>query len=552
MSYRALYRKYRPLTFEEVAGQTQIVQTLKNALKENKIAHAYLFAGPRGTGKTTMARLLAKALNCQSGFGHQCNKCESCLAINEGTHPDVIEIDAASNRGIDDIRDLISKIKYSPVLGKYKVYIIDEVHMMTTEAFNALLKTLEEPPANVVFILATTEPYKLMPTILSRVQRYDFDKVSDENILEKVKDILVKENVAFEEDALKEIISLADGGVRDTLSMVDQAIVYSDMNITMSSVEELFALTSKDDKLKLLLAIQNKDVAKLNVLLDGFISRGVDIRRLTSDLLLMLKDLLIYKLTKNADLIHYISKTDCEKLSFKTKEINSFIDVLIALTNQFKTINNPRSLFEISLLKMVSLSQQEQVEIVKPVVSVNKEPTKAAETLNTGLNIINNADFSSTKEIVDDGHKIEFTNEDILNIMVQANKEYKNKLNQNKSVLDRLLTIPNVGKYVQVLKSSDAAIVSLNAIIYVSRFSDNVNKINLKENQIAFGKIHQAMLGHQVIIIALSFDKYQGMINKFKNLSQLSKLPAPHKIEIDTKLVQEESSTQKLAEELLK
>lgn len=552
MSYRALYRKYRPLTFEEVAGQTQIVQTLKNALKENKIAHAYLFAGPRGTGKTTMARLLAKALNCQSGFGHQCNKCESCLAINEGTHPDVIEIDAASNRGIDDIRDLISKIKYSPVLGKYKVYIIDEVHMMTTEAFNALLKTLEEPPANVVFILATTEPYKLMPTILSRVQRYDFDKVSDENILEKVKDILVKENVAFEEDALKEIISLADGGVRDTLSMVDQAIVYSDMNITMSSVEELFALTSKDDKLKLLLAIQNKDVAKLNVLLDGFISRGVDIRRLTSDLLLMLKDLLIYKLTKNADLIHYISKTDCEKLSFKTKEINGFIDVLIALANQFKTINNPRSLFEISLLKMVSLSQQEQVEIVKPVVSVNKEPTKAAETLNTGLNIINNADFSSTKEIVDDGHKIEFTNEDILNIMVQANKEYKNKLNQNKSVLDRLLTIPNVGKYVQVLKSSDAAIVSLNAIIYVSRFSDNVNKINLKENQIAFGKIHQAMLGHQVIIIALSFDKYQEMINKFKNLSQLSKLPAPHKIEIDTKLVQEESSTQKLAEELLK
>lgn len=552
MSYRALYRKYRPLTFEEVAGQTQIVQTLKNALKENKIAHAYLFAGPRGTGKTTMARLLAKALNCQSGFGHQCNKCESCIAINEGTHPDVIEIDAASNRGIDDIRDLISKIKYSPVLGKYKVYIIDEVHMMTTEAFNALLKTLEEPPANVVFILATTEPYKLMPTILSRVQRYDFDKVSDENILEKVKDILVKENVAFEEDALKEIISLADGGVRDTLSMVDQAIVYSDMNITMSSVEELFALTSKDDKLKLFLAIQNKDVAKLNVLLDGFVSRGVDIRRLTSDLLLMLKDLLIYKLTKNADLIHYIRKEDCEKLLFKTQEINGFIDVLINLTNQFKTVNNPRSLFEISLLKMVSLSQQEQVEIVKPIVSVNKEPTKTVETSNTGLNIINNVDFSSTKEIVDDGHKIEFTNEDILNIMVQANKEHKNKLNQNKSVLDRLLTIPNVGKYVQVLKSSDAAIVSLNAIIYVSRFSDNVNKINLKENQIVFSKIHQAMLGHQVTIIALSFDKYQEMINKFKNLSQLSKLPAPHKIEIDTKLVQEESSTQKLAEELLK
>ena len=178
MAYKALYRTYRPTTFEEVYGQQHIVRTLKNALSENKIAHAYLFCGPRGTGKTTMARLFAKALNCEEGFGHQCNKCENCVAISEGTHPDVIEIDAASNRGIDDIRDIIDKVKYAPIKGKYKVYIIDEVHMMTPEAFNALLKTLEEPPANVVFILATTEPYKLMQTILSRVQRYDFTKVS--------------------------------------------------------------------------------------------------------------------------------------------------------------------------------------------------------------------------------------------------------------------------------------------------------------------------------------------------------------------------------------
>lgn len=166
MSYKALYRTYRPSTFDEVYGQKHIVKTLSNAIKENKIAHAYLFCGPRGTGKTSMARLFAKALNCQEGFGHQCNRCANCLAISEGTHPDVIEIDAASNRGIDDIRDLINKVKYAPIRGKYKVYIIDEVHMMTSEAFNALLKTLEEPPANVVFILATTEPFKLMPTIL--------------------------------------------------------------------------------------------------------------------------------------------------------------------------------------------------------------------------------------------------------------------------------------------------------------------------------------------------------------------------------------------------
>ena len=167
MSYKALYRTYRPSTFDQVAGQQHIVKTLMNALKENKIAHAYLFCGPRGTGKTSMARLFAKSLNCEHGFGSQCNECPNCLAVKEGSHPDIIEMDAASNRGIDDIRDLVSKVKYSPSLGKYKVYIIDEVHMMTTEAFNALLKTLEEPPSNVVFILATTEPYKLMPTILS-------------------------------------------------------------------------------------------------------------------------------------------------------------------------------------------------------------------------------------------------------------------------------------------------------------------------------------------------------------------------------------------------
>ena len=186
MAYKALYRTYRPSTFDEVAGQQHIVKTIKNALSTGKIAHAYLFAGPRGTGKTTMAKLLAKALNCEHGIGCQCNECKNCIAINEGTHPDVLEIDAASNNGVDEIRDLIDKVKYGTILGRYKVYIIDEVHMMTSGAFNALLKTLEEPPEHVIFILATTEPHKILPTILSRCQRYDFSKVSDVDIQERM------------------------------------------------------------------------------------------------------------------------------------------------------------------------------------------------------------------------------------------------------------------------------------------------------------------------------------------------------------------------------
>ena len=253
MSYKALYRTYRPSTFEEVYGQQHIVKTLSNAIKENKIAHAYLFCGPRGTGKTSMARLFAKALNCEEGFGKQCNHCTNCTSITDGTHPDVIEIDAASNRGIDDIRDLINKVKYAPIRGKYKVYIIDEVHMMTSEAFNALLKTLEEPPANVVFILATTEPFKLMPTILSRVQRYDFSKVSDSNLLANLKRVCEKEGVTFEEEALKLITTLSDGGVRDSLSLLDQAIAYSGNELTTSVVQELFGLSTTEEKLNIIL-----------------------------------------------------------------------------------------------------------------------------------------------------------------------------------------------------------------------------------------------------------------------------------------------------------
>ena len=289
MSYQAFYRTYRPQKFSEVVGQKAVIKTLRNALSENKIAHAYLFCGPRGTGKTTMARLFAKALNCEEGIGHECDVCQNCIAVKTGSHPDVFEIDAASNSGVDSVRDLIDQVRYQPILGRYKVYIIDEVHNMSSSAFNALLKTLEEPPANVVFILATTEPQKVLPTILSRVQRFDFTKVSDEDIISKMSEILEKENVTYEEGSLELIARLADGGVRDALSILDQVVSYSGDNISIEDINTLFGLLNVKDKLDFVRKIGSKDLASVINTAKDMYSRGIDIVKLHDDLIRFLK-----------------------------------------------------------------------------------------------------------------------------------------------------------------------------------------------------------------------------------------------------------------------
>lgn len=260
MSYKALYRTYRPSSFEEVVGQQHIVTTLKNAVKQNKIAHAYLFCGPRGTGKTTIAKLLAKAVNCEDQQNAPCNQCRSCLAIQQGNHPDIVEIDAASNNGVDEVRELIEKVKYAPLEGRYKVYIIDEVHMMSSGAFNALLKTLEEPPSHVIFILATTEPQKVLPTIISRCQRYDFSKVGQNEIITRVRCVLEQEHIECEDEALRLVAQLADGGMRDALSIMDQCIAYAQNHITAAHVNEIYGITTVSEKIEMLQWIfSNKD-----------------------------------------------------------------------------------------------------------------------------------------------------------------------------------------------------------------------------------------------------------------------------------------------------
>ncbi|MCQ3035580.1 MAG: DNA polymerase III subunit gamma/tau, partial [Bacilli bacterium] len=352
MAYKALYRTYRPQTFEEVAGQTHIVKTLKNALENNKIAHAYLFCGPRGTGKTTMAKLLAKALNCECGIGHQCNECNSCKEIMNGTHPDVIEIDAASNNGVEQVRDLINKVNYLPLEGKYKVYIIDEVHMMTTSAFNALLKTLEEPPAHVIFILATTEPHNIIPTILSRCQRYDFTKVSDIDISGRLVTVLDQEGIQYEDGAIDAIVSLADGGMRDALSILDQVLAYSGNTLNEEDVYMLFGLTSKADKIDFLKSLVQGNAARCLELINNYFQGGVDLKRLNIDLLNILKDVLILKITDDENEMSVLNEREAEDLGkyLSTKAANEMIASLLKTQSEFKTVDNIKTLFEITIL----------------------------------------------------------------------------------------------------------------------------------------------------------------------------------------------------------
>ena len=383
MAYTALYNKYRPQSFEEVAGQQVIVRTLKNAIANDKIAHAYLFCGPRGTGKTTMARLFAKALNCSEGLGHQCNHCSNCEALNNGSHPDVVEIDAASNNGVDQVRELIERVNYAPIRGRYKIYIIDEVHMMSQGAFNALLKTLEEPPEHVIFILATTEPHKVLPTILSRCQRYDFGKIEPNDMKAKLIEILGKENVGYDDGALSAIIDLSDGGMRDALSILDQVLAFAGTSLKEEDVLSVFGLASTKEKVEYLNSVIQGDVVKTLAKLNDFLTGGIDIKRLIASLLEVLKDVLIYKRTKRADLCSSLKEDDAKQLAgaISFDQANKMIELLLKTQIDSKAVSNVRSLFELTSLEMCSMSVAETEEskpIEKPAKPQYEAPNEPA------------------------------------------------------------------------------------------------------------------------------------------------------------------------------
>lgn len=369
MSYQVLYRTYRPSRFDEVVGQEYIVKILKNTIKNKRIAHAYLFAGPRGTGKTTIAKLFAKAINCEDFNEEACDNCPSCLAFKENNHPDIIELDAASNNSVDDIREIIEQVPYSPIVGKYKVYIIDEVHMLSSSAFNALLKTLEEPPAHVVFILATTDPQKIIPTVLSRCQRYNFSKISNLNMEKKMVEILNKEHLQYEDKALDEVAMLAEGGMRDALSILEQILSYNNDGIFLEDVQRIFGLSTKEEKVELLIKIHNDLTGSINLLRQMYDS-GIDPKRLCVDLLEIIKESLIYSDDQNETLLNKLSKFDCMNIL----DVVSENDLLSDITYLEEALNKARSnqsfltYLELAEVKMCGNSSKHAIK-TKPAIT---------------------------------------------------------------------------------------------------------------------------------------------------------------------------------------
>ena len=397
--YQALYRKYRPTTFDDVVGQDVVVKTLINAIKNNKLSHAYIFSGPRGTGKTSIAKILAKAINCEDENSIICDKCVSCTQINNKQSTDIIEIDAASNNGIDEIREIRNKVGLVPTTGKYKVYIIDEVHMLTTGAFNALLKTLEEPPSHAIFILATTEFHKIPATIVSRCQKFEFKKIENKKMFDRVKKITIEEGIKIDDNCIKEIVRLSDGGLRDCISLLDQVNAYTNGNIDYNSICDVNGIIGYQTLINFLIAVFNKDLKYILHNINLFDDNGKNFVKITEELLSHLRNILLISVNKElVDDSEYYSSF----INIKTEDIIYLIETLNDGIKNIKNSGDPLLAFELLILKYCNHDNDKyEIQMIDDKIKKMNYINKEVSTIQEMSSISNNNQLSIANECLE-------------------------------------------------------------------------------------------------------------------------------------------------------
>lgn len=514
MSYLALYRKYRPTNFDELVGQTKIVKVINNAIINGKISHAYLFSGPRGTGKTTTAKIIAKMVNCKNlKNGLPCDICENCVNFNISN--DIVEIDAASNNGVEEIRELRDKVNLVPTNSRYKVYIIDEVHMLTTQAFNALLKTLEEPPKHVIFILATTEPYKVPLTVSSRCQKFQFNKIDDEEIVTRLKQISMKEKILIDDDALYEIARLADGGLRDAINLLDQLTAYKNEIITLDDVYKVNGSVSYKDLYKLLVDIKIGDRKNIIDLVDEFDNTGKNISKFIEEMLIFLKDVLIYKNSRQKTKIEEKNKK-IEEISEKLDDdlIYYMINNLNELLNTIKFGSYPSILLLVNLLKTVEYLDNKD-KVISYVTENNIDNISKEKNMVEDKKIIDDENIS--REIfcnVNSDEKIEKIKQiRINNTFVSASKKFLNDIKLKWNTISDYVLDENFELAAGLLADTNPAVVGQNNIILVSKYDSSALRINnnLDVVEQLINKVYNKIFS----IIAISNEDWEEEKNKY-------------------------------------